>query len=500
MKKPSLALHKLIHSLSKSEKRYFNIFAKRHTIGEKNNYLKIFELIDRQAEYDEEKLKKAISGEPYAGHFAVIKKQLFNLILDSLHSFDIKNNQLEYLKTGIHAAKLLIRKGLYTLAWKEVMKIKKEALQKEYFELALEAIALEKRLLARSYYESSSEKKLEQLYGQEQKIIDQLSNLNAYWRLNSRIAYWHYKKVSMRDPAYQRQLERVAAEDLLQDKALALSFSGLLEFYRTNANLRFFLGKPENAYHFNAALLKELESRPEKLDQYREQYLSQLNNLLIDSLTLNQMTAYEEGIQKLKRLKENPVFQKIKDLETRTFGMLFQLQLNKFIQQQEFMAGKNYLLGQLPEFEAIKARLPRHQQVTFHYLISYIFFTCGDFEKAQEWILPNIQVTREETVEEIYGYSRLLNLLIHYELENIQLVGHLIKSTQHYYKKRFSFIEVEQIIFKYLKRLIGVYSKKEKQQLWQELKAQLLELKQHPEHATAFKYFDFILWVDGKLG
>ncbi len=47
-------LFQLIKSLNKSEKRYFNLYASRHTIGEKNNYVILFEAIDKQIEYDEE--------------------------------------------------------------------------------------------------------------------------------------------------------------------------------------------------------------------------------------------------------------------------------------------------------------------------------------------------------------------------------------------------------------------------------------------------------------
>lgn len=45
-KTDSPALYELIRSLTKSEKRYFKIYASRHTIGEKNNGIKIFDFID----------------------------------------------------------------------------------------------------------------------------------------------------------------------------------------------------------------------------------------------------------------------------------------------------------------------------------------------------------------------------------------------------------------------------------------------------------------------
>ena len=58
MKTVSEELFQLIKSLSKQEKRYFKLYASRHVIGEKNKYVQLFDAIDKQAAYNEEKIKK----------------------------------------------------------------------------------------------------------------------------------------------------------------------------------------------------------------------------------------------------------------------------------------------------------------------------------------------------------------------------------------------------------------------------------------------------------
>ena len=61
MKTSSDFIHRLVHSLSRSEKRYFSLFAQRHAIGGKSNYLALFEAINKQGVYNEEALKKKFS-------------------------------------------------------------------------------------------------------------------------------------------------------------------------------------------------------------------------------------------------------------------------------------------------------------------------------------------------------------------------------------------------------------------------------------------------------
>ena len=70
MKTPSAHLHSLIKSLTKQEKRYFKLFAQRHTSGKENQYLKLFDAIDAQEVYKEDAIKKKFSKEKFV-------KQLF---------------------------------------------------------------------------------------------------------------------------------------------------------------------------------------------------------------------------------------------------------------------------------------------------------------------------------------------------------------------------------------------------------------------------------------
>src|ERR1035437_5648878 len=111
--RPSDHLFDLIRSLNPSEKRHFSLYAHRHIVGEENNYLKLFDAIDKQQEYDEVALKKKFSHEKFVQQIHVAKNYLYSLILKSLneyHSADSSNIQLREL---LNSAEILFGKGLY---------------------------------------------------------------------------------------------------------------------------------------------------------------------------------------------------------------------------------------------------------------------------------------------------------------------------------------------------------------------------------------------------
>src|SRR5688572_13251953 len=86
MKKNDL-LFGLIKSMSKSEKRHFKLYASRHTIGEQNNYVKLFDTIGSMQVYDETKVREALSGERFIRYLPSEKKYLYNIILNGLNAY-----------------------------------------------------------------------------------------------------------------------------------------------------------------------------------------------------------------------------------------------------------------------------------------------------------------------------------------------------------------------------------------------------------------------------
>ena len=80
MKRPYDHLHRLISSMTKSEKRHFKIYSNRHVKGNENNYVRLFDLVEKQKKYDEEKIKKALHGSTFVKRLDVVKRYLFDLI------------------------------------------------------------------------------------------------------------------------------------------------------------------------------------------------------------------------------------------------------------------------------------------------------------------------------------------------------------------------------------------------------------------------------------
>ena len=125
--KSSDTLHRLIQSLSKQEKRHFKIFAGRHTIGEQNNYVLLFDAIEKMKEYDEDTLLKKFKGESSLNNFSITKSRLYETILRSLDVFHHNSSVDAQLWKELHYTEILYKKTLYDQCAKRLRSARKLA-------------------------------------------------------------------------------------------------------------------------------------------------------------------------------------------------------------------------------------------------------------------------------------------------------------------------------------------------------------------------------------
>lgn len=80
-------LFALVKSLTKSEKRYFKQFSRLHVKGDKNKYVMLFDLLQKQKVYDEESLIAGLGDKDFTRNFSQVKAALHRLVLKSLRNY-----------------------------------------------------------------------------------------------------------------------------------------------------------------------------------------------------------------------------------------------------------------------------------------------------------------------------------------------------------------------------------------------------------------------------
>lgn len=176
----------LIQSMSKQEKRYFRIFSSRHS-NEKNNYYTLYQVIDRQKEYNEEAIIKLLKEHQFVNRLSIAKTRLYDQLLRSLSAFHAQKSIDSDLFFIIQSIEILYSKALYKAAWKKLHSGLKLAEKYEKHEIILQLNKWKQRLIEKDNYQSLDLQHIEEWQAADQNILKQIKEYNALWHLKSKI-------------------------------------------------------------------------------------------------------------------------------------------------------------------------------------------------------------------------------------------------------------------------------------------------------------------------
>lgn len=492
MKTPSTFLYDLVHTLSKSEKRYVKVMS-----GTKDNdYIHLMDALLAQKTFDESQLVKNNKGANFLKHLPVNKRYLYELLLKSLAQFGQKAQKDKVLER-IEASNVLIKKGLFAAALGELKKGYKIAEKHELFELQILLSNTQKKLLYQQQSKIKDNDLIHHIFNAEMKSLEQLKNTNEYWYLAQKVSQFQIRFQKIQNEEQQKQFEEIIASPLFHNVSLATNFKSQLYYYQSNATYQFMLGNVEQAYEINKNFLDLLEAHSHFLKIYAERYLATLNNMLIDSFVIGKYDKLTEGIERLAMTVERPEFKSIKDIESRVFRQRYLLLINWSL-KEDIKKAIEWIPDIEKGLERFGKKIEKHHRITFYYLVAYLLFLNGRYDQALQWNNLIIYEPKEDVVKEIFHFARILNLLLHYELGNYTLLESLLLSTPKYIKARRSIYATEKALFRFLRKSLNSIDKKEQQQLTSNFNKEIHSLFQIPKEKRVFNYLDLRQWIEAK--
>ena len=499
--KPTDQLFKLIGSLSKSEKRFFKLSSTLQA-GEKN-YMKLFDAIDGQKEYDEAGIKRQFKDENFIKHFPSEKSHLYQLILKSLRYHHPGKTIGASLQTEIKNVDILFKKALYGDCLKSIIRAKRIALKNEKFYYAFELINWEKKLIEHENVKQSFGDRLDGLLVEEQAVLGQLQNIARYKILQSQVSALYKKRGFTRNKEDHNILKVVNGDPLLNDINNTHSKRAEVTFY----SIRGLLGilhadYPVALKNFSEAV-KIYEGKVVLVQDDPKEYIKCLNTMLYCYLDAKNFDAFFVQIEKMKGMREEKRFSSA-SVQIEIFSSIYVAQLVAY----DFMAeyGKAVaLIDEITErLHSYEDKLGKEKIYIFYYNVAYSYFGAGEYRQALRWLHKIINENEPDIRKDVYSFAHIFNVILHFELENYELLTYMLKSTKRFYdkcKKTYNMdYKFENALIKYVRKLIRSVEDKEKTKaLFRELKAEIEELMYDPAERAANKYFDFVPWIDSKL-
>ncbi len=492
-KTPSRKLFQLIHALSSSEKRYFKIFANKSTSENDNKYLLLFNAIEEQTDYDEAQLKELLyPGEQIESRkFSEMKAYLYDLILKSLHSYDEKNFVEFQLNNHLKSIQVLFKRSLYEDCKMILQKAKKLAFKYEYFLHVMRLLSWEKKL---AYTESNVDylnKNLERINQEERDCLMKIQNESSYWEMFFEFLIAGKRDAVLRSNERITRYKKLIEQPLLSQEDSALSHRSRILFYRIHSVGAHATGEWDEFYKYNKTLFDIMGQRKNVLKEDPSEYISVVSNLI---LSCGLLRKYNEVGDFLEVLKGIPTVSL--DDEFKIFTQYYLNKLAFCTELGDFKEG-------VKAIEACERDKKKFKSIIFlsnyYFQYSYIYFGVGDYDNALHWINELLNLPKSIAREDLQSVARLLNLMVHFEMGNEQLLDHLLRSIYRFLKKRERLFQVERSMLNFFRESRKCVTRKQFSELCQTQKEEMKRLARNPAEMSFFRYFNFLAWLDSKI-
>ncbi len=494
--KPSIELFKLIKSLTKSEKRFFKLTSSLQA-GDKN-YLKIFDFIDGQSEYDEEALKIQFKEEVFIKHLPSEKNHLYKLILKSLRSFYSEDSLSSIIKQELKNIEILYNKALFRECEKFVLKAKRLCIDGEKFYYQTEVIGWEKRLKEEALERGVFSNDLSLLMEEEREVLEKLRNYAEYQVLYSKINHIFRTGGFTRTEEEEKLVEEVADYHLIKGKNTALSVRASAMCYYIKGLCAATNNNYQDSYSFFKKTRSIIDNNPVIKSDLTQCYIMTLTHLLRCYIDSHNYSEAEMLIKDIRGLSSQKGFNNINS-EVKIVTQSTLLELIMFQRKGDFDGSMNVVQQINHLTQRYNEIISKEQYVSFCYYSAVSHFAQEDYKKALNLINEVLNDNEQNLRQDIYNFARMMNLIIHYELENYDFIDYVIKSLNRYLNKQERKQETEFLLIKAIRKLAKNPSAVEKQHIFEDLKLKLEELFANKHERVVMEYFDLLAWVNAKL-
>jgi hypothetical protein len=489
-------LYELIHSLTKAEKKYFQLFAKRNSGN--NATPKLFNAINTQKHYNEKSLRKKLGYSPEAQSFDVLKHQLYWLIFKSLQAQHLDNTTRNKLTLQVESISFCITRGLKKQASDILQKAKEQAYAIEDFPRQIELLQLEQRLLGMNNYFDSDLAEPRQYYEEVRRILSRIENTEKYRSLLAQIYILGREGESARSESSLKKLQDFMDNELLKDSACALTTFSKVYYYHIHTYYSELIYDNAGRYTNTLEIIRVMEANNAIVKNDPRRYINAMLNGVVASYVVKE---YNTAQTLLDRLTAFCKINRHEDsIRWRTMLLDVMLQLTKCIE-----LWKPEDLGSVAELELKVIELEPYTRpldyVVLQSNLAQTYFGLGNYSQALKW-LRKIVSSNDRSIQktEMYAFSRLLYLVLLYEMKELEFLYHQLKSTYRFLLSRNLNYKFESLLLKFIRNeLVNIADHDQLREKLKSFRNQVYALKNDPFENRAFAHFDWISWIDAKI-
>lgn len=484
-------LKKLVLSLSGSEKKHFK--AGYSSTRTDKDYMNLFDLMCNEDGKDvEDDIESRFKKEYPKKSFDNTAAYLYRVLTDMLVQMRIDHDNWFYSHHCLMKAQLCFERSIPERGLKELGKIKSIAKKKQDNLMHYAACRMELSSISEDGFPYLTEQELVDMQMKAKRSLQILRQTQEHYSLFELL---NYRLRSEDIPAGDQNKK---LNDLILSELSITTRGSQQPFESKKLHLlfqAFFLGRIGD--HSSAlSIFKDLnilfEQHPQLWSWPPYDYLSALDGIL-------------DSLRSIGYYHEMDFFiDKIQVLSTGNYPDHF-IQASRqilLIYQLNAAIGKKTYADAIALIEKNKLFLPKtrqtvnsDKQLELLFFLSVSFLLNKDLQKANKYISISILQDKQGS-KHLYRVSRLLRMIIHFEMDNLDFLEYEIRTHKRLFNKSGKSFELERLLFHLFLSNPKRSGTAKMKLIWQKQQDLRNKIKGKTDEQELLKYFDFFGWID----
>jgi len=489
-------LFKLIKSLSKAEKRNFTIYSKRSGGSESSLFIQLFEFLDKQKHINDDLILKGMKTLKKA-QLSNVKRHLYKQILISLRLIHIQRKPSIEIREYFDYAEILYSKGHYLQSLKILEKAKQLAIKNDFDIIVLEINEFQKIIESRHITRTGALKNVGLVIEAAEKI-DQLSTMIKLSNLRLRV---HGEYIRFGHIENEDEHERVKAfwnENVPEIDKDNLSYTSKIYLYQSYVWYYYILLDFKKCLEYAILWVNACKEFPESIARDPDLFMRGYHYVLTSAYNIGDVQQYLKYSEELELFRTDNYKSFSMNTQIMSFMYVHHGRLNQHFLLGTFSEGIQIIPRTLKRIKRYRDKLDAHRILVFYFKIAWMHFGNEDYEEAINFLNRILHYKFGSLRQDIQGYSRILFLMCHYELENYDILEYLYKSVRKFFDGYEEKNQVQECVMDFFKDMMNMPLSYRMDRFMQ-FEQDLITLKNNPFVQRPFLYLNVLDWTTSKI-
>lgn len=443
--KPSNDVFRLIKKMEQSEKRYFKRFASLQTAGKAHNSVILFDALNGLKEYQEDRLQRKIQQPGLLRNLASEKVYLYRLIMKSLRAYHGEKRAQAKAEAAFFDAHILYQKGLDQMAQKSMNKSKRICYDYQLHGLLLEILSFERTMIKQSPSVHPTES-LQKNLKARQDLIASLEKDHSYTLWYDQLFLSVRSDYHLRTNQAKESANTIIKLIQQEDPKTLTTFHSQLYYHSCLALASQLKGELADANHHYENVLIIWDAYPKQKESTPYRFLRSISNYLGSCHMIDRWDNFQQVLSKIEALpakSDNMALEKFKALHYNR--LLFWLSTGELSTARQHFPETIRLLNKFD------GQLTPSRSLAFSYNLGIMFFFLESYQQSLFWInrIVNHPTTNQRL--DIQLAAKILQMVIHFELKNFDLLPFLARSCYRLIRQRNMENQFEHQILRFLR-------------------------------------------------